>query len=396
MTELVRLTSLQRKVVSALLVQGPLARADLTSFLDVSRSRLSPEVGQLIAKKVVREEQSAVSTGGRRATRLALGGSEFGVVAGVDIDAGGVSLVLLHLDGTVVARRSVDCERPSEPSPTLRAIDGALKSEIAKSRTALRLIGVSIAADIDNIGQVSEPPPTMPQWAGVAIGEHFTKRFGVPAYVENDVNVLAVAERSRGGPASGLRNYAVVKVSSGVGSGLMVNGELARGSDGYAGDIGHVCINPASEAVCACGNVGCLEALVSAPALIREADALANSGQSPTLAEARMMGKLTVEAIGRAAQLEDPAATAMLRSAGRHVGYAIAGLVTIFNPGAVFLSTGIKGAEDVVLSAVRQRVYEHARPAATRGLVVGTCQLGRDDGAVGAAEYACQAMVASI
>jgi predicted NBD/HSP70 family sugar kinase len=84
----------------------------------------------------------------------------------------------------------------------------------------------------------------------------------------------------------------------------------------------------------------------------------------------------------------------MLRAAGRHVGHAIAGLVTIFNPAAVFLSTGIRGAEDVVLSAVRQRVYEHARPAATRGLVIGTCQLGRDDGAIGAAEFACHAMVA--
>ena len=395
MTELVPLSSLQRRVVSALLTRGPLARAELTDLLDVSRSRLSPEVGHLIAKKVAREEASTVSTGGRRASRLSLGTAEFGLVAGVDIDASGVSLVLMQLDGEVVARRRVECDQPSEPAPTLRAIDGALRTEVAKARSVLRLIGVSIAADIDNVGQVSEPPPTMPQWAGVSIGGHFTRRFGVPAHVENDVNVLAIAERARGGPASGLRNYAVVKVSSGVGCGLVVNGALARGSDGYAGDIGHVCIDPASAAVCACGNRGCLEAHVSAPALIREAESLACSGQSPVLADVLASTPLSLEIIGKAAQLEDPAATAMLRGAGRHVGYAIAGLVTIFNPAAVFVSTGIRGAEDVVLSAVRQRVYEHARPAATRGLVIGTCQLARDDGAVGAAEYACHAMVAT-
>lgn len=322
-----------------------------------------------------------------------LGDGSFGVVGGVDIDAGGVSLVLMHLDGTVVARRVLDCT-PVEPGPTLRAIDAALKAEVTAARSVLRLVGVSIAADIDNVGQVSEPPPTLPAWAGVAIGEHFVRRFEVPAYVENDVNVLAVAERARGGPASGLFNYAVVKISSGVGCGLLINGGLVRGSDGYAGDLGHVCIDPASDAVCACGNTGCLEAVVSAPALVREADSLAASGASPGLASLADSAPLSLAAIGRAAQLEDPAATAMLRAAGRHVGYVIAGLVTIFNPAAIFLSTGIRGAEDVVLSAVRQRVYEHARPAATRGLVIGTCQLGRDDGAVGAAEYACHAMVA--
>ena len=240
MTELVRLSSLQRRVFSALHTHGPLARSDLTDLLDVSRSRLSPEVAHLLAKKVVREELSTASTGGRRATRLELGGDEFGVVAGVDIDAGGVSLVLLHLDGTVVARRGVECEQPWEPQQTLKAIDAAMKAEVGRAGSVLRLIGVSIAADIDNVGQVSEPPPTMPRWAGVSIGAHFAKRFEVPAFVENDVNVLAVAERTRRGPASGLRTYAVVKVSSGVGCGLVVNGELARGSDGYAGDIGHV------------------------------------------------------------------------------------------------------------------------------------------------------------
>lgn len=394
MTEVVRLSSLQRKVVAALLTHGPLARADLADLLDVSRSRLSPEVGHLIAKDVAREVGSAASTGGRRATRLALADASFGLVAGIDVDAGGVSLALMQLDGTVVTRRLIDCVDPSAPGPTLKAIDAALRIEVAAAESTLRLLGVSIAADIDNRGQVSEPPPTMPAWAGVSIGDHFSRRFGVPTYVENDVNVLAVSERARGGPASGLRDYAVVKVSSGVGCGLVVNGGLARGSDGYAGDIGHVCIDPAGEAVCACGNTGCLEALVSAPALIREAEALADSGQSPVLAALRDAAPLSLEAIGDAARLEDPEATAMLRRAGRHVGFAISGLVTIFNPAAIFLSTGIRGAEDVVLSAVRQRVYEHARPAGTRRLVIGTCLLGRDDGAVGAAEYACHAMVA--
>jgi predicted NBD/HSP70 family sugar kinase len=390
----VHLSALQRQVVATLLTRGPLARVDLAHVLDVSRSRLSPEVGQLLTKRMVREKPAPTSTGGRRGSCLVLGDIEFGLVAGVDIDVNGVSVVLMQLDGEVTSRRSIDGADPAEPSAALRAIDNALKSEIKKGGRTLRAIGVSIAADIDELGHVSEPPPTMPQWTGVSISKYFTQRFGVPVYVDNDVNVLAIAEGARGGPASAHKTYAVVKVSSGVGCGLVINGTLARGVDGYAGDIGHVCIDPSDETLCACGNRGCLEAVVSAPALVRGAESFAQEGRSPVLAAMmREQSSLTLESIGDAAQLEDPMTTAMLRSAGRSVGYIIAGLVSILNPAAVFISTGIHGAEDLVLSAIRQCVYERARPAATRGLVIGTCQLGRDDGAVGAAEFACRGMV---
>lgn len=373
-----------------------MTRTDLSDLLDISRSRLSPEVGQLLTKNIAREEPVPESTGGRRGMRVVLGDSSFGLVAGVDIDAGGVSLVLMQLDGQVVTRVDVDSDSPSDPKATLRGIDKALKAEITRTGSALRAVGVSIAADIDRLGQVSEPPPTMPQWAGVAIGDYFARRFGVPAFVENDVNVLAIAEGARGGPGSAHSTYAVVKVSSGVGCGLVVNGTLARGSDGYAGDIGHVCIDPSDQTLCACGNTGCLEALVSAPALVRGAESLARQGQSPMLAQMLEEHEtLSLELIGQAAQYEDPPTTAMLRVAGQQVGYAIAGLVTILNPAAVFISTGIRGAEDVVLSAIRQRVYERARPAATRELRIGTCQLGRNDGAVGAAEFACHSLAAA-
>jgi predicted NBD/HSP70 family sugar kinase len=396
MTDQVHLPGLQRRVVAELLTRGPLPRTDLAQLLDVSRSRLSPEVGQLITKRIAREEPAPVSTGGRRGSWLVLGNADFGVVAGVDIDAGGVSLVLIQLDGEELSRKGID-DVPADPVATLRAIDAALKSELKTVGSTLRAVGVSIAADIDRLGQVSEPPPTMPQWVGVAIAEHFAKRFGVPAYVENDVNVLAIAEGARGGPASAHGTYAVVKVSSGVGCGLVVNGALARGIDGYAGDIGHVCIDPANDTLCACGNRGCLESVVSAPALVRGAEALAESGQSLVLAD--MMNEhstLTMDLIGEAAaQLEDPSTTAMLRAAGRQVGYVIASLVSILNPSAVFVSTGIRGAEDLVLSAIRQCVYERARPAATRGLLIGPCQFRRHDGAVAAAEFACRGMVTS-
>ncbi|TPG29550.1 ROK family protein [Mycobacterium hodleri] len=381
-------------MVATLLTRGPLPRADVAKALDVSRSRLSPEVGHLLAKGMARETPAPISTGGRRGSWVVLGDSRFGVIAGADIDVSGVALVLMQLDGTVLMRRTVDGIYPTDPAATMRAIGDALKSEIKKGGKVLRAIGVSIAADVDGLGQVCEPPPTMPQWTGVSIGEYFTKRFAVPTYVENDVNVLAIAEGARGGPASAHATYAVVKVSSGVGCGLVINGSLARGADGYAGDIGHVCIDPSDETPCACGNKGCLEAVVSAPALIRGAESAAHGGESPVLtAMMQDQPALTLENLGEAAQLEDPTTTAILRSAGRHVGYALAGLVSMLNPSAVFVSTGIRGAEDLVLSAIRQCVYERARPAATRGLVIGTCQLGRDDGAVGAAEFACRGLV---
>ena len=165
-----------------------------------------------------------------------------------------------------------------------------------------------------------------------------------------------------------------------------------------AGDIGKICIDPSDETLCPCGSRGYLEAVVSAPALVRGAEAFAETGRSlywPTCC-ATFVARL--ESIGDAAQLEDPTTTAMLRS--RPACWATHSRACFNpNPAAVFVSTGVRGgaAEEPSprSSACRfaMPVYERARPAATRGLVIGTCRLGRDDGAVGAAEFACRGMV---
>ena len=388
------MTPLQRDVCLAVLAHGPMSRLDLSHRLDVSRSRLSPEVGRILERSIVREVASAASTGGRRGSLLALADQRFGVVAGIDIDTDGVTVALTALDGTPVGRSQL-AGPLEDPPTTLSLIGDELELLLPDPSPGLRALGVSIAGDVDREGDVTDPPPTMPQWAGTPIVEYFSRRFSMPTYLDNDVNVLAIAQGLRGGAGSAHGTYAVVKIRSGVGSGIVVDGNLARGISGHAGDIGHVCLDPTSTIPCACGNAGCLESIVSTPALIREASRLARDGLSPKLAtlSADHPSGLTRELIGQAA-LDDPATSSMLRTAGRHVGFVIAALVSILNPGAVFVSTGIPRAGDIMLSAIRQRVFERARPAATRELVIEDCGLADEDAALGAAAYACQRLLA--
>jgi predicted NBD/HSP70 family sugar kinase len=363
--------------------------------LGASRSRLSPEIAQLIKQAVVREADAPLSTGGRRGAWLYLGGADFGAFCGVDIDADRVAIALLYFDGTVVSQASFVINQESQPIETMREICDLLAAKLRDTGLTARSVGVAIAADADYRGRIYDIPPTLPRWRDIEVGGFFSERLGVPTYVDNDVNILAEAEGMHGTVASRYENYAVVKISSGVGCGLISNGRLVRGVDGHAGDIGHVCIDPANDSPCACGNAGCLEAVVSSPALIRQALEIARQGRSNVLTQLMTDGTLTHDSISSAAKHGDPETVMLLRNAGRHVGYALAGLVAIFNPAAIFISTGIAGAEDIVLSAIRERVYERARPAATRRLKILNSGFLNGDGALAAAIFASGRLVAA-
>ena len=183
----------------------------------------------------------------------------------------------------------------------------------------------------------------------------------------------------------------VLKVSSGLGCGIVIDGTVFRGSRGSAGDIGHICVDPHHEARCVCGNRGCLEVVASAPAIIRRAEDLARTGESALLAT--MLAehpRLTLDLLGEATSAGDPAAVSLLRETGSHIGFVLAGLVSFFNPHAIVVSSGIPGGEDILLSAIRQMVYQRALPASTRDLQIVDLAFTPDGGALGAAVLACE------
>jgi predicted NBD/HSP70 family sugar kinase len=210
-------------------------------------------------------------------------------------------------------------------------------------------------------------PPIMPGWNGFDIRRRFEERYEAPVWVDNDVNLLALNERSRRRDDHHL-DLIYCKVGSGIGAGLLSQGRIHRGANGAAGDIGHVRV-AGSEAVCRCGKVGCLEAVAGGWALVRDAELAVADGATGALAQHTRDGEpLTPEAIARAAENGDALAISLVQRCARVVGESIAALVNMFNPGTIVIGGAVVGAGEVFLAEVRQRVYELSLPLATRDL----------------------------
>jgi predicted NBD/HSP70 family sugar kinase len=387
------MSPLQRQILSVAMRSGPLPRGDLATRLSSSRSRLSPEISQMLDLGVLRLGGLDESRGGRRGSLLIPGGADVGVLAGIDIDADRATVAVTTLDGTIIATEVAPITGDPEPRAVLGRTAKMLERCLPGDLGPLLSIGVSIPADIDPVTGLVESAPTMPRWLQLATAKFYAARFGVRTFVDNDVNVLALAEAScPGGDAHG-RAFLVVKISSGVGCGIVVDGVVFRGSYGYAGDIGHISADPANLTLCACGNHGCLEALAAAPAIIRAANNLGAVAESSSESPPAGGPPLTMELIGRAAESGDARLAQLLREVGGHIGLVLAGLVSFFNPSCVIVTSGLAGGEGILLNAIRERIYGRTLPASSRDLKVLSSRFSGNAGGFGAAILAAQGFV---
>jgi glucokinase-like ROK family protein len=227
-------------------------------------------------------------------------------------------------------------------------------------------------------------PPIMPGWDGFPVREALSQDLGCPVMVDNDVNLMAMGEM-HAGVARSVGDFLCVKIGTGIGCGIVVGGEVYRGTTGSAGDIGHIQVEPEGRA-CVCGNRGCLEAHFSGAALAGDAEQAAREGRSAHLA-ARLesAGRLTAEDVSAAAAAGDPVALELIREGGKRLGQVIAGLVSFFNPGLVVIGGGVTGLGHTLLASVRTQVYRQSLPLATGNLPLVLGELGPAAGAIGAA-----------
>jgi predicted NBD/HSP70 family sugar kinase len=224
----------------------------------------------------------------------------------------------------------------------------------------------------------------MPGWDGYPVRDVVARELGCPALLDNDVNLMAVGEQ-HAGVARNARDFLFVKIGTGIGCGVVVGGELFRGVDGCAGDIGHIRVADEGP-VCACGNVGCLEVFAGGAALARDATAVAREGRSPMLAAMLAeRGSLGAEDIGRAATQGDPEAVALLRSSGQRIGHVLASLVSFFNPGLIVIGGRVASLGHSLLAEIRGVTYRRSLPLATGKLPIVLSELGDDGGVIGAA-----------
>ncbi|GAB3596806.1 ROK family transcriptional regulator [Angustibacter peucedani] len=363
--------------------EGPRSRAELGDGVELSRTKLAAEVDRLIELGLVEATGLAASRGGRRSTALAL--SSRTRLLGVDIGATSVDVALADAQLEVLGHLREDVDVRLGPDVVLdRALDLARKLLADEPGTVLAGVGVGVPGPVNFDRGEPVSPPIMPGWNGYPVRERFATALGCPVVVDNDVNIMALGEK-HAGIARRAQDFLFVKIGTGIGCGVVVRGEVYRGVNGSAGDIGHIQVDDAGP-VCTCGNVGCLEAYFGGAALRRDATTAARSGRSVFLAERlEQTGSLSAADVGAAAEAGDPEAVAMVRSGGRVLGEVLASLVSFFNPGLVVLGGGVTGLGHELLAQVRSVVYQRSLPLATGNLPIVISELDGAAGVIGAA-----------
>ena len=295
----------------------------------------------------------------------------------VALDLGGSKLAVGTVDAAGRILRRVEHVTETSSQDALVAQLEAAIAEVAGDGPAA--LGVGIPSLIDQRVGVPGASVNVPL-AGLRLRDRLEGRFGVPVALENDANGAAVAEH-RLGAGRGTRHMILFTIGTGIGGGLILNGELYRGAIGAAGELGHVTIaldGPPCQGLCP--GLGHLEALASGNAAERLAAELAGARPESTLArEAELDGR----AIVRLAEAGDPDALEVVDTIGRRLGAGVAGYVNVFNPEAVVIGGGFAAAGDLLLDPVRRIVAEQALPAARDGVRIVTAELGPDAGLVG-------------
>jgi glucokinase-like ROK family protein len=373
---------------------GAVSRAQLTGLLGVSRSKISADVGRLVGSGLLVEDGYGDSEGGRRSSLLRVP-REAGLVAGVDLGATSIDVALTTFGGEILAHGSGPADIRDGPLAVLgRAkamLDELLAGEGAGPGDVLA-VGVGVPGPVEHASGLPTAPPIMPGWDLYPVKEAFAEDYHAPVFVDNDVNIMALGEH-RGGVGRGVDNMLFVKVGTGIGCGIIVGGRIYRGSQGSAGDIGHVRADP-NGPVCSCGNVGCLEAMAAAPAIVRQAEELASREPRGALAAMRDAGELDLRGVLKAAEFGDAGAVGIVRRSGRLIGETLATLVSVLNPSLIVIGGGVAyAATHTLLAEIRSAVYRLSLPLATRNLPVVLSKLEDTAGVIGASVLAAEGVL---
>ncbi|MDG4814850.1 ROK family protein [Micromonospora sp. WMMD956] len=366
--------------------EGAVSRAELGDRLEMARPRLLAELERLVDLGYVAEAGLAASRGGRRSTLVELNPQlRF---AAVDLGASSIDVEVVNGRLEPIAAYAEPADIRNGPKVTLQRVNELLhKFRVDGAYERLHAVGIGVPGPVSFRDGVPVSPPIMPGWDRFPVRELLTREHGCPAVVDNDVNIMAIGER-HGGVAHSVDDFLFVKIGTGIGCGIYLSGEVYRGTDGCAGDIGHIQVDTHGP-TCSCGNAGCLEALFSGAALARDANAAARNGSSPALAERlSTRGAVTAEDVAEGAIEGDVVCIQLIRDGGRRVGGVLAGLVSFTNPSMIVIGGGLARLGHILLAEIRSVVYRRSLPLATGNLPVVLSELGARAGVAGAAVLA--------
>lgn len=356
------------RVLQALYESVRTSRPELVRLTGLSRATVSALVADLIASGLVREESGPADQEtrptGRPAQPLSLDPSAAYAI-GADIGHEHVRVVLCDLFGTPVWDRVVAKEVDRAPHETLDLAVELINQAIHEQgvpRERVLGIGADIASPVDKTTGALGVEGIMPGWTGIRPGPELERRTGLATQLLNDANAGALAEQLYGSGRN-VHNMVYIRLSAGIGAGIVADGRLLLGASGLVGEIGHLPAVPDRGRVCRCGNRGCLETVASPPAIAR----LLQESWGVPVTPADLPRLLAEGTKGALRAVED---------AGEAVGRALAVLVTLFNPESIVVGGDLAAAGETLFEPLRRAVARYALPSASKDVTVVRGELG--------------------
>jgi glucokinase len=319
-------------------------------------------------------------------------GQELPVLA---IDIGGTKIIaaIISNEGQIMAKEYCLTLADEGPEAVINRIFSTIDRLLSLRNvdlSQLHSISVASAGAIDFNKGVVTLSPNLPGWRDIPLRDIVKERYEINTFLINDASAAVLGEH-RFGAGRGLNNLIYVTVSTGIGSGIIVNGALYLGASGGAGEIGHTTID-INGPRCSCGNIGCLEMLASGTAVAREAVRRIKTGERSSLTKIVEGGveNITAEEVSIAAQDGDSLALEVITQAATYLGVGLLNLVNIFNPEMIIIGGGMSRMGDLLLEPARQVVRERAYQLLSGAVRIVVAELGDNAEILGAAAFARQ------
>ena len=360
----------------------PRTRADIVTATGFARPTVAARIDELERAGLIVPTGEASSTGGRPPATFAFNpGVRLILVA--DLGARHGRLAITDLAAQVLSERSVDITISDGPKAVLDTVITeflAMLKDFGRPLDQVLGVGMGLPGPVEHYVGRPISPPIMPGWDGFDVPGYLQQRIPAPILVDNDVNIMALGEHKAHWQQ--VQDLIYVKVATGIGAGIITDGELRRGAQGAAGDLGHIAVPQGRQVPCRCGNTGCLEALASGHAVV---ETLREQGYDLQWAEQ------IVELVRDG----DTHVMQTVRHAGRDIGQVLASCVNLLNPTVIVIGGQVANVGEHLLAGIREVVYSRSLPLATQHLRIVVSKAGGQAGILGAAQMVLQQVLAA-
>lgn len=306
---------------------------------------------------------------------------------GIDVGGTNVKIALVDGEGKIIYSNSVPTYAQMGYEYTVNNIKQAIRDLMKETNTdakEIEGIGFDFPGQVDYKTGVVKLAPNIPGWINVPIAQMIEEEFNIPTRIDNDVRCAALGEL-KFGAGKGCENFVCITVGTGIGSGLVINGQLVRGAANAAGEIGHIKLQMNGGPICGCGDTGCLEAFASGPSIVAMAQEYLKGGKSTKFREmAGADGEITPYIVAKAAEAGDPVSKRIFEIVGTYIGMGLVSVINLLNPEKVIIGGGVAAAGDLLLDPIRKTIKERAMVVAGNSVEIVPAELGNSAGVIGA------------